>query len=53
MITESRINTILNTAALQSPPHARYAPIGPGSVQGGLCRYPHNPPYAEKDIMPS
>ena len=21
--------------------------------QGGLCRYPHNPPYADKDIMPS
>ena len=24
-----------------------------GQVQGGLCRYPHNAPYAEKDIMPS
>ena len=21
--------------------------------QGGLCRYPHKPPYADKDIMPS
>lgn len=24
-----------------------------GTPQGGLCRYPHKPPYAEKDIMPS
>ena len=24
-----------------------------GSGQGGLCRYPHNPPYAELVIMPS
>ena len=24
-----------------------------GSPQGGLCRYPHNPPYAELVIMPS
>ena len=24
-----------------------------GQVQGGLCGYRHNPPYAEKDIMPS
>ena len=24
-----------------------------GVPQGGLCRYPHNAPYEEKDIMPS
>ena len=24
-----------------------------GTPQGGLCRYPHNPPYAELVIMPS
>ena len=24
-----------------------------GVPQGGLCRYPHNPPYVDKDIMPS
>ena len=24
-----------------------------GSGQGGLCRYPHNPPYAELVVMPS
>ena len=24
-----------------------------GMPQGGLCGYPHNPPYVEKDIMPS
>ena len=24
-----------------------------GMPQGGLCRYPHNPPYVDKDIMPS
>ena len=24
-----------------------------GVPQGGLCRYPHKPPYADKDIMPS
>ena len=24
-----------------------------GTPQGGLCRYPHNPPYVDKDIMPS
>lgn len=24
-----------------------------GVPQGGLCRYPHNPPYAELVIMPS
>ena len=24
-----------------------------GVQQGGLCRYRHKPPYAEKDIMPS
>ena len=24
-----------------------------GTPQGGLCRYPHNAPYAEYDIMPS
>ena len=23
-----------------------------GTPQGGLCRYPHNPPYAELNIMP-
>ena len=24
-----------------------------GTPYGGLCRYPHKPPYADKDIMPS
>ena len=24
-----------------------------GVPQGGLCRYPHKPPYADKDIMQS
>ena len=24
-----------------------------GSPQGSLCRYPHNPPYAELVVMPS
>ena len=24
-----------------------------GTPQGGLCRYPHNPPYVELVIMPS
>lgn len=24
-----------------------------GVPQGGLCRYPHKPPYVDKDIMPS
>ena len=33
--------------------HPNAAPSGAGVVHGGLCRYPHNPPYAEKDIMPS
>ena len=31
------INTTLNTAALQSLPQAKNAPIGPGSVQGELA----------------
>lgn len=28
-------------------------PFRIGVPQGGLCRYPHKPPYADKDIMPS
>jgi retron-type reverse transcriptase len=24
-----------------------------GTPQGGLCRYPHNPPYVEFYVMPS
>ena len=29
------------------------SPSEEGVPQGGLCRYPHNPPYAELVIMPS
>lgn len=33
--------------------NGKYYPTEKGSPQGGLCRYPHKPPYAELVIMPS
>jgi len=29
----------------------RFEDTEEGSGQGGLCRYPHNEPYAEKNLM--
>lgn len=36
MTIETIMQIIFNTAALQSPPVAKYAPIGPGKVQGAV-----------------
>ena len=33
--------------------NGKYYPTEKGSPQGGLCGAPHNPPYAERVIMPS
>ena len=46
--TESLIRKYLK-AGVMTP--QGYEETKLGTPQGGLCRYPHNPPYAEKNLM--
>ena len=46
--TESLIHKYLKAGVMIQ---GRYEATEKGTPQGGLCRYPHNPPYADINIM--